>query len=271
MADFLELTMTANPQQREIAVALLADFGFDIFEEKEGQLMACGPSISISKEDVEGMLSGIPALSSVSFLWREIPKENWNAQWESQFEPVIVDDRCLIYAPFHSVEQEYPLMLEIMPQMSFGTGHHPTTAGIISLMMKESWEGKRVLDAGTGTGILAIAAKKLGASSIFGYDIDPWSVENGKENALRNGITDFEIVLGGSDSASGKFDVILANINRNVLIDQIPTYLDLLETHGTIYFSGFYQQDWKELERILPAGNTVFQLNEPWLAVKFTL
>jgi ribosomal protein L11 methyltransferase len=162
-------------------------------------------------------------------------------------------------------------MLEIMPQMSFGTGHHPTTAGIISLMMREDWNGKRVLDAGTGTGILAIAARKLGAGSIFGYDIDPWSVENGKENALRNGITDFEIVLGGSETATGKFDVILANINRNVLIDQIPAYLNLLQSNGSIYFSGFYQHDWKELEKLLPDGKVEFQLNEPWLAVKFTV
>jgi ribosomal protein L11 methyltransferase len=271
MPDFLELTITANQQQRELAVALLADFGFDIFEEKDGQLVACGSIDSISTNDVEALFDEFPLLNGLPFSWREVEKENWNAQWESQFEPVLVDDRCYIYAPFHQIEKTYPLMLEIMPQMSFGTGHHPTTAGIISLMMREDWNGKRVLDAGTGTGILAIAARKLGAGSIFGYDIDPWSVENGKENALRNGITDFEIVLGGSETATGKFDVILANINRNVLIDQIPAYLNLLQSNGSIYFSGFYQHDWKELEKLLPDGKVEFQLNEPWLAVKFTL
>jgi ribosomal protein L11 methyltransferase len=271
MADFLELTLTANPSQRELAVAMLADFGFDIFEEKDGQLIACGPMDSISMDEVNDFLNDFSPLENCPFTWREVEKENWNSQWESEFEPVLVDGRCYIYAPFHSVEKQYPLMLEIMPQMSFGTGHHPTTAGIISLMMKEEWQGKRVLDAGTGTGILVIAARKLGAGQIFGYDIDPWSVENGKENALRNGITDFELVLGGSETASGKFDVILANINRNVLIDQIPTYLNLLQPHGSIYFSGFYQHDWTELEKLLPKGETEFQLNEPWLAVKYSL
>jgi len=271
MPDFLELTITANPQQRELAVALLADFGFDIFEEKDSQLVACGSIESISTNDVEALFNDFPLLNGLPFSWREVAKENWNAQWESQFEPVLVDDRCYIYAPFHQINQTYPLMLEIMPQMSFGTGHHPTTAGIISLMMQEDWSGKRVLDAGTGTGILAIAARKLGAQEISGFDIDPWSVENGKENAIRNGIFDFEITLGGCETVHGKFDVILANINRNVLLDQIPTYLKLLNPKGIIFFSGFYQPDWLELAKLLPPGKAEFQLNDPWLAVKFTL
>jgi ribosomal protein L11 methyltransferase len=271
MADFIQVSFHGNAALREMGIAVLSEFGFDTFQELEDVVYACGPGHEIHVDEVQEMLDSIPAFEQVSFQWQELQKENWNALWESQFQPVVVDERCFIYAPFHQVDKEYPLMLEIMPQMSFGTGHHPTTAGIISLMMKTDFQHKSVMDAGSGTGILAIAAKKLGAAYIFGFDVDPWSVENGIENAKRNLIDDFDLKLGGIEVVSGKYDVILANINRNVLLQQIPTYLKSLNNHGIIFFSGFYESDWQDLHVLLPEGKMEYQLNDGWMAVKYSL
>jgi ribosomal protein L11 methyltransferase len=237
----------------DIITAQLADIDFESFEETEQGLNAYIQSRYFDEDKVKEVFSTLEGIS-VEYEQELIPAQNWNAVWESNFEPVIIDGKCSVRAPFHSKPDgvEYDMVIE--PKMSFGTAHHETTSLMISYLLKTDVEGKDVLDMGSGTAVLAILAGMKGAKSLTAIDIDPWPVENAKENARNNNVLQIEVIMGGAEQLDKKmFDVILANINRNVLLADMGSYSKVLNKNGTLFLSGFYKED---LEQIT---NTAFE------------
>lgn len=251
MNNTLLITVELQPRNpwSEILTAELAEIGFDAFEETESGIKAYGPENKINEEEIisETILGG-----EHDFQF-ELNKEiiafqNWNANWEADFKPVFVEDKLAIFAPFHDKTSFDGLVIEIQPQMSFGTGHHQTTWLMSQAILAENLKGKTVLDMGTGTGVLAILAEKLGASAILAIDIEDWSVENTIENAQRNSCSKIKSLHGDVDLISGQsFDFILANINKNVLKKHMKSYVDALNANGKLFISGFFDSDAQEM------------------------
>ncbi len=244
--------MPSNPGI-DIITAELADIDFESFEETEEGVKAYIQERYFDEEKVKSVFSSLENIQVV-YEQKLIPAQNWNAVWESNFEPVIIDTKCSVRAPFHSKPEGVEFDLVIEPKMSFGTAHHETTSLMISYLLKINVEGKDVLDMGCGTAVLAILAGMKGAKNITAIDIDPWPVENAKENARNNNVLQIEVIMGGAEQLGKKmFDVILANINRNVLLADMATYSKVLNKNGTLFLSGFYKED---LEQIT---NTAFE------------
>lgn len=250
--DYLELTVNLTPRDpwSEILVSQLADIGFESFVDTETGIQAYGQVAEVNVENIkiETILSG--EFDEVKFDYSEkiIPQQNWNALWEADFQPVDVDGRMTILAPFHAKEGAKGMLVEIQPQMSFGTGHHQTTWMMSKALLDMPVVPAKVLDMGTGTGVLAILAEKLGAQEILAIDIEDWSVENTQENAVRNGCTKIIALCGDIDLISGQqFDLILANINKNILKRHLPSYSEALVSGGKLYLSGFFETDADEL------------------------
>lgn len=274
--DYLELNIELKPRDpwAEILIAELADLGFESFIETDSGIKAYAPETigNIPALLEETSMNNNPDLES-SFEIVKIPHQNWNAQWEADFEPVLVDERCVILAPFHDLFAfSNPLKIIIQPQMSFGTGHHQTTFLMSQYLLDEPHMPDSVLDMGTGTGVLAILAEKLGAKSILAVDIEPWSAENTAENAERNHCKEIKALEGDVDVAFGsKFGLILANINKNVLKAHLPHYAALSESGTLLFLSGFFASDVEELTAAAEAVG--FELREvrekeTWAAMK---
>ncbi len=225
---------------KDILVAELGQVGFESFMEEKGMLLAYMPAKNYNDKIVRELAL---EFGQFHFEAKEIPQQNWNAQWESDFEPVAIDEVCYIRAPFHEPKKGFEHEIVIEPKMSFGTGHHATTRLMLQLMMQAGVKGKNVLDMGCGTGILAIMAKKMGAANVTGIDIDDWAVENTLENAQKNNVTGLTVYKGNAQDIKGNFDVILANINRNILVNDMPKYANHLKKGGYLLLSGFYQND----------------------------
>lgn len=246
---YLAYTFAVNPPQpgSEILMAVISDMGFESFDTLETGFIAYLPEESASQVELSGI-----AFDDFQFSYslERIEQENWNEAWEKNFEPVEVDDLLLIRAPFHSTNPRFKKEIVIMPKMSFGTGHHQTTRLMCQELFSLDLTKRRVLDMGCGTAILAILAKMLGAGEVIGIDIDQWSVENGIENCQQNGYSDIEILKGDVDTLfpMTAFDLIIANINKNILKAQIPTYADKLNTGGILLLSGFFMTDAEELK-----------------------
>lgn len=248
--DYIELSVTVSPREpfTEILISALADDGFESFAETESGFQAYIQS-NLYKEGMEKQnwawqLDGV----SLTAETKTIPRQNWNAQWEENFEPILVDDQVYIYAPFHPAKPEIPYQLLIEPKMSFGTGHHQTTHLIVQYLLELNCTNKRILDMGCGTGVLGILAAKRGANDVVGIDIDEWAVENTGENAQRNAVS-LNAFLGGKEvMPKSPFDVILANINKNVLLADMAAYADALKPGGDIFFSGFYTHDLEDIK-----------------------
>ena len=274
--DYFELTINIKPREpwADILVAELAEFGFESFVETETGIQAYAP---VQIGDVSSILKEtcIHDNPEIEANWHlsEIPHQNWNATWEASFEPVLVDSRLAIIAPFHD-EKDFPNreLIVIQPQMSFGTGHHQTTYLMSQFLLDLHLLPERVLDMGAGTGVLAILAEKKGAKDILAVDIESWSVENTLENAARNSCSKIRGLLGDIDSIrEGNFGVILANINKNVLKRHMPDYAKLCSDGGLLYLSGFFTSDVAELEQV--AENAGFKLletrdKETWASMK---
>ena len=242
----------------EFLIAELADLDFESFEEKGQDLMAYIPSARWDDVKREQILQWLSANDmSVALEEEVIPDQNWNRQWEETIGPVLVDP-FLIKPTWREVPVEYTdrILLEIDPKMSFGTGYHETTRLVLRLMPDFVKEGARVLDAGTGTGVLAIAALKLGAASATAFDIDPWSQENAVENFYLNGVQDrAKMIYGGIEKVpSGQFEVILANINLNVILGLLPEFAGRLAMGGWLLVSGVLITD---RERVVSAASRV--------------
>ncbi len=243
------LTVTCDPAYAEILIAELSLADFDTFLENETGFETYAESDSFDTSRVEEIRKRYEQDASVTFEFSKVEKKNWNAEWERSFSPIVVDDQCLIRASFHQVDQHYPYEIIITPKMSFGTGHHQTTWLMVRNMLSIDHRGKRVMDAGCGTAILSILASKRGAREVEAFDIDEWSVENGNENTEVNGCRNIRIQQGKITEVSleGSFDIILANINKNVLLDEIPHYAEFLGQGGTLLLSGFFTSDIPDL------------------------
>ena len=244
----------------EILIALIADFGFDTFDYSDVGFIAY-----INEEFSTNL--NFTDLKFDDFIYsyqiEKIKTINWNAEWEQNFDPVLVDDLLFIRAPFHEKNLSFKHEIVIMPKMSFGTGHHQTTRLVCKEMFSVDFYNKRVLDMGCGTGILAILSKKLGANEVIGIDIDEWSVENSVENCSVNMFPEIQIKLGNVDLLKNEFhfDIILANINKNILKKDIQYYSEKLVTKGRIFLSGFFITDITEIKDVAKLNNLNFILS----------
>ncbi len=228
---------------REILIAELAEIGFESFVDTED-----GFEAYIQETDFdESNLEQISLLSNeefkIDYTINKIAQQNWNEAWEKSFDPIFVDEKCMIRAPFHEKPTDNVIDIIIEPKMSFGTGHHETTHLIVSRLLNLDLTDKTVLDMGCGTGILAILAKKRNCGKVLAIDNDEWAYTNSVENCERNNV-DIEVVLGDANQIkSNKFDVIIANINRNILLRDMHFYADALNINGLLLLSGFFSID----------------------------
>lgn len=245
------LQVICDPEFSEILMAEVAEAGFDTFIETEKGFEAYVEGNQFDYDGLNFIQEKYKHVNPLVFFQDRIEKKNWNEEWEKNVEPIIVDDQCLIRAAFHKIEKKYPYEIIITPKMSFGTGHHQTTHLMISRQMKMDHHNKRVMDAGCGTAILSIMASKLGAKEIEAFDIDAWSVENGEENAVNNNCSNIHIQLGKINEVKleGKFEIILANINKNILLAEMSTYASHLTESGQLLLSGFYMHDIEDLKK----------------------
>lgn len=230
-----------NHVQEHIKDWLIANLKDDAegFEEGDTHLKA----IFLPERYNNAFISSLAAQHHISYQKNIIEQQNWNALWESNFEPVLVDDFVGIRASFHQPIEHVAYEIIITPKMSFGTGHHATTYLMMKQMQKINFHNKSVFDFGTGTGVLAILAKKLGASKVVATDIDKWSIENAKENFEHNHVTDIQLLHTDSCDVGSSFDIILANINRNVLLNNIPILASQLCKGGQLVLSGILSED----------------------------
>jgi len=256
----------------DILIAELGEEGFESFVETEK-----GISAFIQKKDWhKDILKNIQILNSgefrITFTYEEIEQVNWNTEWEKNFEPIIVNDTVSVRAPFHE-KTDLPYDIVIEPKMSFGTGHHETTHLMIQQLLNVDLTDKTVLDMGSGTGILAIMAELRGAKSVDAIDIDDWCYENALENATRNNCTKIRVFKGDAALLADKnYDMIIANINRNVLINDLPVYYKCLNKGGVLLLSGFYREDIPFIKKAATGlglkESDVLEKNN-WISLKF--
>jgi len=233
-----------EPDEMEIATAVLSDIGYHSFVEEGDALLAYIQEQDYSREQLSGILEKYFPINIPEFTTESIPDQNWNLKWEENFEPVIIGEKCLVRAPFHKGLGNFPYEIIIRPQMSFGTAHHETTRLMIELMMDTGINNNLILDMGTGTGILAVLANKMGAKRVIAIDTDEWAYLNALSNIELNDAKNIFVIMGDSSAlVDEKFDIILANINRNVLLEDIPLYSSRLEDNGVLLLSGFYRDD----------------------------
>jgi ribosomal protein L11 methyltransferase len=239
-----QLLISASAEITDILMAELGEIGFDIFEDLDSGLAAYCPADVYDASHVQEIIDRYRFLGSIDVTYHDIEKENWNAVWETNYDPICISDHVYIRASFHEPVGEFPIEIVINPKMSFGTGHHETTSLLVSALLTLDLSNKSVLDAGTGTGILALLASKLGASYARGFDIDAWSVENAIENAGLNDCQNVTFAQGTiRDEDATTYDVLIANINRNILLDEMEEYSKRIVPGGYLFLSGFYASD----------------------------
>jgi len=271
---YLEYAFKVKPLQpaSDILIAELGEVGFESFVENEEGVLAY-----IQKEVwSKGILDSIEVLKNThfksSFQVKEIEQENWNATWESNFNPIQIGSQCVVRAPFHEKPKvEFDIIIE--PKMSFGTGHHETTHMMLQHILDHDFKGKSVLDMGSGTGVLAILTALKGAKNIDAIDIDNWCYLNAKENVLRNNCNQIMVYEGDSDLLTDqKYDYVIANINRNILLADIPKYAECLNSNGVLFLSGFYNEDLSTISSKCKEVALKFEKNfekNNWVAVKY--
>ena len=240
--ELIFITTGSEDYQQDLLINTLAEIGFDTFEETGSGFKAYIPEGRFDRGKLDEELLVYRQMFPLNFVVNLIPQKNWNEVWESNFEPITVGDKIHVRATFHQPKSEYPYELVIDPKMAFGTGHHQTTSMMLQLMTETDFFGKKVLDMGCGTGILAIMARKLGASNVTAIDYDPVCCASTIENTLLNHEANISVLCGSKEVIPNeRFDTILANINRNILLDQIPSYAGALNEGGELYLSGFYE------------------------------
>ena len=228
----------------DILVAELAELGYDSFNTEGSTLKAYIPEASFEEASAVAAVSKYLDKDAVALSWEHMPEKNWNAVWESNFEPIVIEDKCSIRAPFHTNLPKTTYEIVIEPKMSFGTGHHATTFQMVEFILANEFGGKRVLDMGCGTGILAILAAMRGAAYVYAIDNDDWAYENAVENVERNTPGKVKVALGDASLlGSETFDVILANINRNILLADMQHYVKVLQPGGLLFLSGILLED----------------------------
>jgi ribosomal protein L11 methyltransferase len=272
----LKLSLPAADPWKDVFTSILSDAGCDSFMDGDSEttLLAYMKESDYDEEAVRQLLKENPFGVEVTYTTSVIEAQNWNALWESNYSPVLIANRCYIRAPFHPHRDDVDFEIVIEPKMSFGTAHHETTSLMIEYVLEEPLVGKELLDMGAGTGVLAILARMRGASPVTAIDNDEWAYENNIENNARNGVSDIRVILGDASALHDMhYDVIIANINRNILLRDMRYYVKVLNDNGIIFFSGFYQgEDLDAIKAEAARWGLEFVSNKEknkWVAAKF--
>lgn len=257
--NYIELQLRLSPNYTDILTAELAELGFESFVETDEGLNAYTIESDFEEEALRKLIAKYANQTAIAYEVRSLEKRNWNAEWERDYESIEVANQVRVRASFHQLDARFRYDIVINPKMSFGTGHHETTAMMLEQQLGLNFAGKTVLDVGCGTGILAILAAKMGAKRVLAFDIEEWAVENARENAELNDCPQLTVFQGTIDDLNpptnlldwtpALFDIVLANINRNVLLREIPIYTFLLKETGYLVVSGFYEHDAVDIER----------------------
>lgn len=248
MEAYFEFTITCDEDTRDLLIAELAEEGYEGFIENDHGFSAYVPQSKHNMLTFNDVLLKY-GINPDSVPHSTIEQQNWNAQWEANYEPIIVADRIMVRAPFHEAGAEYEHVITIQPKNTFGTGHHETTQLMLELMLEQDFHDKKVFDYGCGTGVLGLMALKFGAAYAVGNDIDEWCLDNIAENKQLNNLTDFEFRLGDLSvlDAEEQFDVVLANINKNILLRSFTQLSKHIKPGGKLLISGFYEADLNDL------------------------
>ena len=269
MTNYLQATIAVTSEsEAEVLIALLSDIGFDSFQEEAGVLQAY---IEENKLDEE-LLRSILSERQLSYSLEKIESKNWNEEWEKNFQPVTIDNFCSIRAAFHEPNKLTQHEIIITPKMSFGTGHHATTYLMLDQMRDMQFENVSVLDFGTGTGILAIMAEKLGAEQILAIDIDEWSIFNATENIAANNCRKVQLVQADNIPPNKSFKIMLANINRNVILENLPGMCKTLAANGEILLSGLMVADFEQVHALADKLGLYLQRKgekSGWIALRY--
>lgn len=240
------LTFSNEAFVADMLMALLADIGFDSFSENEQGFNAYIPQKNFSEDALKAVLEDIPVKIPIAYSVHEIPPADWNETWEKEyFQPIVIENRCVIHSSFHKDIPPVQYDILIDPKMAFGTGHHETTSLMISALLALDLRGKSFLDMGCGTAVLAILASMKGADPILAIDIDEWAYLNSLENVALNSVENVCVLQGGAEVLANEsaFDYIFANINRNILLRDMETYIACMQAGSCLYLSGFYGAD----------------------------
>lgn len=274
---YFEVKFLCNPNNdiiSSILSAYLAEIGFETFVEDAEGITAYIQEKAFDIDSIQKAIDDLPIEATISFSHKLIEDQDWNQEWEKNyFEPLIIDKQCSVQSTFHKLQSNCKFQIIIDPKMAFGTGHHQTTELMIREILDSDLEGKSVLDMGCGTAILAILASMKGADPITAIDIDKWAYDNAMENLALNNIKNINVAIGGAELLGEKnYDVILANINRNILLNDIHIYTSVLNKGGALYMSGFYTEDIPIIKEECEKNGLTFANNrvkDNWTAVKF--
>ena len=278
---YFEVTFSVNPCNEtvtDVLSALTAEIGFESFVECEGGMTAYVQQSLFDENALKEVIADFPIPdTTITYTITEPEDKDWNEEWEKNFfQPIVIDDRCVIHSTFHKDYPKAEYDIVINPQMAFGTGHHETTSSILGELLDADLKGKSVLDMGCGTSILAILASMRGADPVTAIDIDDWCVNNSRDNIALNNINNITVELGDASLLEGRkpFDVIIANINRNILLNDMAAYTACMHKGSEIYMSGFYVQD---IDAIRSKGESLglkfvhYREKNNWAAVKLVM
>ena len=278
---YFEFTFHTNPSTEivnDVLAAVLGETGFESFVENENGLTAYIQQTLCDETSIKNAIAGFPLSDTeITYTYAEAEDKDWNEEWEKNFfQPIIIGDRCVIHSTFHQDIPKAEYDIVINPQMAFGTGHHETTSSILGELLDADLKGKSVLDMGCGTSILAILASMRGADPVTAIDIDDWCVNNSRDNIALNNISNITVELGDASLLKGRkpFDIIIANINRNILLNDMAAYAACMHKGSELYMSGFYVEDIPAIrEKAESLGMTFVHHREKnrWVAVKFIM
>jgi len=273
-ATYFEASLTLNPDFNDILMAELAEIGYESFVESEEGLLAYIVEADFDAVQLAAVIEKYHPLTPISYVSNRLEPKNWNEEWERNYQPIEVAGAIRVRASYHDIDPSFRYDIVIDPKMSFGTGHHETTTLVMEQQLLLDHVGKSVLDVGSGTGILAILAEKLGAVHLTAFDIEEWAYKNAVENAELNQCEHIEVFQGTiADCPLAQYDIVLANINRNILLQEIPIYDQFLKAGGTLIVSGFYEFDAADIcQKAQSVGLTTItqkSLNQ-WTTIKFS-
>lgn len=245
---YIEVNFNITPTSEtanDVLAAQLAEIGFESFVEQQEGISAYVPIDEFSVDKINSLIEDFILDVNITFSFKEMEDKNWNEEWENNFfKPIVFEDKCVVHSSFHKPEGEFEYDILIDPKMAFGTGHHQTTGLILKEMLNMDFKNKTVLDMGCGTAVLAILASMMGSGDVVAIDIDEWAYNNAVENVALNNINNVRVELGGAELlVNQSFDIIIANINRNILLRDIPHYANVLNPEGILMLSGFYEED----------------------------